>query len=258
MTRIPKRVGRPRKPPPPDAAVDPGLAARQALAARIAELMQQTGRDVKTVARNGGIGEQSVYYVLRAAKEPGLNMLLRIARGLGKSLADLDPDVEGMRPRQATTVPIDIKGGAGDGVWTSMAFEDEPSHGVTAGVEPQDARYRGFPQRAIEIINDHLMGLDPPIRRGEIALYADLTAADIALESGRIYLVHRYDDKGRRETAFRRLTVYGGERYEFELLSPDPVRNAREKITMTAAELKGSETLAVSGMLIAVAAVRYV
>jgi transcriptional regulator with XRE-family HTH domain len=238
------------------AAGDGAYAMRLAIAARLDAVMKARGISASDVAHQGGVSLDMVYAVRRASKDPGLTVLDGIARGLGLNLADLVGGVGKDTSRPATTPTISIRGGAADGVWMSMAMQNE-ARGTVTRVEPQDERYRGLPQDAVEILNDHLMGLSPPIHRGEIAIYADLRATDIALESGRIYLIYRINSDGLIERTFRRLTVYR-DRYELELMSPDPVRNAREKIVVTPDELARGDTISVSGILIAVAAVRYV
>lgn len=258
--KIPSETPRPRGrtrrlPVPPDPDDEAGIL-RFTVATRLDAAMQKQGINVPALALATGsrVSEAHIRSILRADQEAGLTVLMKLSAALHLTLDDLTGDVTKPRQRQAT--PIPIRGGARLGAWRSMALTDDP-RGTAADVVPHDERYQQYPRYGIEIEDDQLMGLSPPVPRGAVAIYADLSRADVAIESGKIYLVHLRNTGGLIETAFRRATANrANDRYELAPLTADAARNKAETVTVTREELEGGDTVAIAGLLVATT-VRY-
>lgn len=122
-------------------------------------------------------------------------------------------------------------------------MKDEP-RGAAADVVPQDPRYQRFPRYGRVIEDDSLMGFDPPVPAGSIAIYADLADSDIAIEAG-IYLVHRIDGDNIK-SMFVTIDAYR-DRYEMDVLGARPA----ERETIPREEFEAGTAVAIGGRLVA-------
>ncbi len=238
--RTPMARGKTLAPFTPPAGASP---LQVAVARRLRDEMARQGIRPKELADRSGVSPGIIYTAVHATKEPLLTSLAEIARGLGKSLAWLTEGVVDLTPTPAKTVPI--RGDAHMGVWRPMALQEEP-HGEAADVVPKDERYRDFPREGRLITDDELMGLDPPVPRGSVAIWADLSKSDLAIESG-IYLVFRHHE-GTVQRAFWRLAAYR-DRYELTPVTPGP--DAPAPLTLSREELEKGEAVSVAGILVA-------
>lgn len=245
-------AGRPRNPlPTVDPAADDAaeVAARVALAERLDGLMRERGLNTEALANQSGVSKSALQELLGARRQVGLTLIARIASALDLPLAALFGAMTYPHPRQATTKTIPIRGGARLGAWRSMALRDE-ARGEATDTPPADERYRDLPRYGVEVEDDHLAGLGVP--RGAVAIVADVSQVDIAIESGRTYLVHRVNEVGLVESSFRRATASrDGSRYHLAPVTGDAERNRTETIVATREEIVAGKRLAVAGLLVA-------
>ena len=230
--------------PPSEAAANGGgltPALREAIAARVRRHMAARGMNEAALAAAANVALSTVYLVTGAKAGWSLNLLAKFSGPLHVPLDAFFTDAPSFRPGEATTVLI--KGSAARGVWRTMATKDEP-RGAAADVVPKDPRYQKFPRYGIAIDDDSLMGLHPPVPRGSVAIYADLSGSDLAIEAG-IYLVHqvRGDDV---RSFFARVDAYR-DRYEIAVLGAAPP----EVETIPREEFERGTSTIIGGRLVA-------
>lgn len=245
------RLPDPIEPDPPPAG-DTGPLARR-VAARMAELRRNTAQ----VVAKSGLSKPTVWRILTGEQQtPAFPTLQKLARGLDWDIASLHGTANDVVTTTATAIPI--AGPAEVGTYRTRT-PDDGAISTHAGrqdhfpPQPRDTRLQGHRQIAVPLLDDQLEGMSPPVPRGHTAFVAVPPAAEIPLESGRIYLVHRADSNGRIETTFRRLRIYPNT-YEFGLMSPDAARNEVERIVVRKDELASSE-IEIGGIFFASACV---
>lgn len=222
------------------------------LASRTRDRMAALRLDVAAVVGLSGLSKNTVYRILREEKyNPGSDIVTRLAAALSCDIAILLGTASNAAPRQAT--PVTMSEAADVRAYrTPLPESSAPQvrHDLSPPV-PSDPRLAGQPMLAVPIADDQLMGHTPPVPPGYIAFVAAAGPGlpDLPLETGTMCLVHRADTDGKIQTTFRLLTVYP-DSYEFALMSPDRVRNARERIVVRKDEL-GAGQVKVAGIFFA-------
>jgi len=216
-------------------------AARKQLQERIVSRMEKLGLNALQVAQASGVSNSIVYDILSDRKKsPSVRAIVGLASGLKCSVAWLVGEGEGSGigssmsiPLSLTTVPV--RGRAERGAYRLPPMNERPPLSIVA---PRSRQYPEADCFAVQVADDHLTGLQPvPVTAGMIALCLSLVGTNIAVETGRCYLVHRRSTDGPQiETAFWRATVFR-DRVEFAPVTPDPEHNAAEKFVVNPSEL---------------------
>lgn len=242
MTKQGRGPGRPRKAETIRLAPAEITADHRRAAATVRDRLAERGINFGKLAEMAGLGRTTVDNFLNFRKSPELSTIRRIGTALDLPLADLVGAVTYPQLKQTPALPM--RGGVHLGVRRSMALRDEP-RGETADVQPRDERCRKLPRFGVPIDDDSLMGLAPPVPRGSVAIVADLTGSDLAIESG-FYLVHQIkgDDV---ITGIWRITAYR-DRYEFSPAAEPPGPPA---FTMPREEVERGQTVEIAGILVA-------
>jgi hypothetical protein len=113
---------------------------------------------------------------------------------------------------------------------------------------PIDEKFRAIKRYAVPVVDSHLEGLEPPVQRGHMALVIDFADADLGVDSGRVYLLHRANSSGQIETAFWRAQVLR-DAIEFSPVTRDAAVNRDAAFTIDRADLESSDSVKVVGLL---------
>lgn len=216
--------------------------------------MDELCLDKAEVVARSGVGQSTIYNLLNATQyNPMLSVLLSVSAALEVPVAWLIGDVatfasEMRQESEAAMTPV-------TGVADARAYvmdtaeRSEPKRHVTAH-PPKDDRLRGAFQFAIEIRDNHLEGLDPPVTAGYIAHCVDFTQVDADVESGRIYYLIRKTGPGQIQATFWRATVYR-DRVRFMPASLDEKYNNDMAFTLSRTDLFTSEEVKIAGLFYA-------
>jgi transcriptional regulator with XRE-family HTH domain len=220
-------------------------------AIRVKAEMDKRGWTAAHLAQEAGIPSPgTVYEMLRGLTVTSLPTLTKLAHALELPLDALTGGMASPQARQlAATIPV--RGGAHLGVWRSMSLRDEARGEIADVALPTGDPYAGLPRYGIPIDDDSMMGLDPPVPRGSVAIYADIVGADIAIESGRVYLVHEMRGDLMR-SAFRRVQVSrDGTLYSLVPVTADAAMNTKETIMATREAIEAGEMVLIAGRFLA-------
>jgi transcriptional regulator with XRE-family HTH domain len=218
--------------------------ARKLVGKRMRERMTALQIDTNTLIVNSGVSRSTVYGLLNGVwKNPRLSSLIQVSRALdcqfdwlmiGKSAVDRHEvstmTVIGIAELGAYRMPTKIP---------KKAIHDLP---------PIDERFRSVKRFAVAVIDDQLEGFDPPVHRGQYALFIDFIDGDLVVEAGRVYLLNRANGSGQIETAFWRAQVSRAQ-IEFSPMTRDAASNRAAAFTISHAELENSASVIVTGLL---------
>ncbi len=247
-----------RKPPAQAKKPRGGQTASQDLLQEIAERMQrrmdELGLDKAEVVERSGVGQSTIYNLLKAEQlNPMLSVLLSVSAALEVHIAWLIGDVATLAPemRQGSEAVMTPVTGVADARAYLMdtAEKLEPKRHVTAH-PPRDDRLHGACQFAIEVRDNHLEGINPPVTAGYVAHCVDFAQIDADVESDRVYYLIRKTGTGGIQGAFWRATVYR-DRVRFAPASLDEKYNNQMAFTLPRVELFTSEEVKIAGLFYA-------
>lgn len=220
------------------------------LAQRINERLGQLDLTPAQVVKITGIGTSTIYNILRGEQSnPQLSVLMAISNALDVPLAWLvgaTDTFKSERRESAATVPVV---GTADAGAYRVAMTSGPQQHVR-DIPPTNERLIAAKRYAIEVRDNHLEGLTPPVTPGHMAYYVDFQDIDADIESDRIYLLYRKNETGQVQTAFWQATVYR-DRVRFAPVSRSEDYNSRMAFTVLRRDLHASEAVTIGGLFYA-------